>query len=310
MSYKEGIIAAISATTSDDGCSIADIKNYIEINLPHRRKWEHGIFKIALRNALTDGVIQQVKKDRYSLPIKKKGKVKHSASKSKKMRTTPSATKSTTKNEPTTPLPPPEEEDASTKAAIDAAIAATSRVLNDALAEEWTAGAEGTIVKYDEVEELDIAADEADDARCQEQMEEDLRRALQRADNDENKKQAQRAATQSPTSNTTTKNCNQLETIDTNNQKETVTPKRTSHNTTKVQNMTSEGTSTSHKSMRYSKTNVKLMVTLSQNTKMDSNNKGCWMSKGEEESSRDDNTNKWQIKTNTLQQKKNNCNND
>ena len=126
--------------------------------------------------------------------------MKQSATKKRTIK--PSAKKSTTTDKPSTPPPPPENEDASTKAAIDAAIVAASRVLNDVLEDEWKAGAGADVI--DKLDELDIKAEEAHEARNQEQMEDSLRQELQRADHKEIQEQARRKAEKARAATTTT----------------------------------------------------------------------------------------------------------
>ena len=81
MSYKAGIIAAITELKDRTGSSSIAIKKHMQANLPADKKWLNGMFLNALKKAVADGDLAQTKAlYKLSADYKKKAAV---ASKSK-----------------------------------------------------------------------------------------------------------------------------------------------------------------------------------------------------------------------------------
>ena len=192
MSYKAGILAAVAALTNDEFTEV-EIKTQMQAILPSHRKWSNGTFRAALMKAVTDGSIEQRSK-KYGLPIKKKGRVKQSARAMKKRTSRPSAIKTKTKANQTTPLLPPEHNYEASKRRIDALIDDASRTLNGILKNHSEQERQDGANIVNELDELDMKSEAASEARCQEQMEDDLRQELQRADREESRERARRFA--------------------------------------------------------------------------------------------------------------------
>ena len=61
MSYKEGIIAAITELNDRTGSSMIAIKKHMQANLPADKKWMNATFLKALKNEVANGDLVQVK---------------------------------------------------------------------------------------------------------------------------------------------------------------------------------------------------------------------------------------------------------
>merc|ERR1712032_1290303 len=61
MSYKAGIIAAITELKDRTGSSSIAIKKHMQANLPKDKKWLNGMFLNALKKAVADGDLTKVK---------------------------------------------------------------------------------------------------------------------------------------------------------------------------------------------------------------------------------------------------------
>merc|ERR1712194_687597 len=61
MSYKAGIIAAITELKDRTGSSSIAIKKRMQANLPKDKKWLNGMFLNALKKAVADGDLTQTK---------------------------------------------------------------------------------------------------------------------------------------------------------------------------------------------------------------------------------------------------------
>ena len=73
MSYKSGIIAAITELKDRTGSSSIAIKKHMQANLPADKKWLNGMFLNALKKAVADGDLVQVKNSyKLSADYKKK----------------------------------------------------------------------------------------------------------------------------------------------------------------------------------------------------------------------------------------------
>ena len=82
MSYKSGIITAITELKDRTGSSSIAIKKHMQANLPADKKWLNGTFLNALKKAVTDGDLVQIKSSYKLSPEFKKAAV--AASKPKK----------------------------------------------------------------------------------------------------------------------------------------------------------------------------------------------------------------------------------
>jgi len=83
MSYKAGIIAAITELKDRTGSSSIAIKKHMQADLPADKKWLNGMFLKALKKAVVDGDLVQVKNSyKLSADTKKGAKA---ASKPKKV---------------------------------------------------------------------------------------------------------------------------------------------------------------------------------------------------------------------------------
>merc|ERR1712244_118529 len=75
MGYKTGIIAAITELKDRTGSSSIAIKKHMQANLPKDKKWLNGMFLNALKKAVADGDLVQVKNSyKLSADFKKKAK--------------------------------------------------------------------------------------------------------------------------------------------------------------------------------------------------------------------------------------------
>ena len=83
MSYKEGIIGAITALGDRTGSSSIAIKKHMQANLPADKKWLNGMFLKALKKAVADGDLTQVKSS-YKLSAAFKAKAKKKSAPKKK----------------------------------------------------------------------------------------------------------------------------------------------------------------------------------------------------------------------------------
>ena len=61
MSYKAGIFTAITELKDRTGSSSIAIKKHMQANLPTNKKWMNGMFLNALKKAVVDGDLTQVK---------------------------------------------------------------------------------------------------------------------------------------------------------------------------------------------------------------------------------------------------------
>lgn len=85
MSYKKGIIAAIMEINDRSGSSSIAIKKQMLVDFPAGKKWNHTLFLNALKKAVSDGDVVQVKRSyKLSTDYKKKLTATAKLSKSKK----------------------------------------------------------------------------------------------------------------------------------------------------------------------------------------------------------------------------------
>ena len=61
MSYKAGIVTAITELKDRTGSSSIAIKKHMQANLPKDKKWLNGMFLNALKKAVADGNLAQTK---------------------------------------------------------------------------------------------------------------------------------------------------------------------------------------------------------------------------------------------------------
>jgi histone H1/5 len=61
MSYKAGIVKAITELKDRTGSSSIAIKKHMQAAMPTDKKWQNGMFLAALKKAVTDGVLAQTK---------------------------------------------------------------------------------------------------------------------------------------------------------------------------------------------------------------------------------------------------------
>lgn len=76
MSYKEGIVSAITELKDRNGSSMISIKKFMQANLPKDKKWINGIFLNTLRHGVEGGDFIQVKASYKLSPEFKKGLAK------------------------------------------------------------------------------------------------------------------------------------------------------------------------------------------------------------------------------------------
>ena len=73
MSYKAGIFDAITTLKDRTGSSSIAIKKHMQANLPKDKKWLNKTFLTALKNAVADGDLVQIKSSyKLSAEYKKK----------------------------------------------------------------------------------------------------------------------------------------------------------------------------------------------------------------------------------------------
>ena len=73
MSYKAGIVAAITELKDRTGSSSIAIKKHMQANLPADKKWMNATFLAALKKAVADGDLVQTKNSyKLSADFKKK----------------------------------------------------------------------------------------------------------------------------------------------------------------------------------------------------------------------------------------------
>ena len=72
MSYKAGIIAAITELKDRTGSSSIAIKKHMQANLPADKKWLNGMFLNALKKTVADGDLVQIKSSYKLSPDYKK----------------------------------------------------------------------------------------------------------------------------------------------------------------------------------------------------------------------------------------------
>jgi histone H1/5 len=61
MSYKEGVISAISELKDRSGSSMIAIKKYMQEHLPKEKKWLNATFLTALKNGVAAGEFVKIK---------------------------------------------------------------------------------------------------------------------------------------------------------------------------------------------------------------------------------------------------------
>jgi histone H1/5 len=74
MSYKAGIVKAISELKDRTGSSTIAIKKHMQANMPADKKWMNGTFLKALKDGVAAGEFVQVKNS-YKLSAGLKGKI-------------------------------------------------------------------------------------------------------------------------------------------------------------------------------------------------------------------------------------------
>ena len=72
MSYKSGIITAITELKDRTGSSSIAVKKHMQANLPADKKWLNGMFLNALKKAVADGNLVQIKSSYKLSPDYKK----------------------------------------------------------------------------------------------------------------------------------------------------------------------------------------------------------------------------------------------
>ena len=73
MSYKAGIIEAITEQKERSGSSSISIKKYMQAKLPAGKTWKNATFLLALKNGVTSGDLVQNKNSyKLSAEFKKK----------------------------------------------------------------------------------------------------------------------------------------------------------------------------------------------------------------------------------------------
>lgn len=97
MSYKEGIILAITELKDRNGSSMIAIKKHLQSNLPKDKKWINGTFLKVLKAGVANGEFVQVKNSyKLSPEFKKKTTKKPAATTAKKATTKKPAAKKAT----------------------------------------------------------------------------------------------------------------------------------------------------------------------------------------------------------------------
>jgi histone H1/5 len=61
MSYKAGIVKAITELKERTGSSSIAIKKHMQAAMPTDKKWQNGMFLAALKKAVADGVLAKTK---------------------------------------------------------------------------------------------------------------------------------------------------------------------------------------------------------------------------------------------------------
>ena len=73
MSYKEGIVSAITSLKDRNGSSMIAIKKYMQDNLPKGKKWLNATFLSALKSGVAAGDFVKIKNSyKLSAEFKKK----------------------------------------------------------------------------------------------------------------------------------------------------------------------------------------------------------------------------------------------
>ncbi|KAL3934089.1 MAG: hypothetical protein SGBAC_010116 [Bacillariaceae sp.] len=84
MSYKEGIILAITELKDRNGSSMIAIKKHMQGNLPKTKKWINGTFLKVLKTGVANGEFVQIKNSyKLSPEFKKKASAKATTKKAK-----------------------------------------------------------------------------------------------------------------------------------------------------------------------------------------------------------------------------------
>jgi histone H1/5 len=91
MSYKEGIIHAITELKDRNGSSMIAIKKHLQGNLPKDKKWINGTFLKVLKTGVANGEFVQIKNSYKLSPEFKKKVGKKPAAVAKKTTTTKKA---------------------------------------------------------------------------------------------------------------------------------------------------------------------------------------------------------------------------
>ncbi len=90
MSYKAGIVAAITELKDRTGSSSIAIKKHMQANLPKDKKWLNGMFLNALKKAVADGDLMQIKSSyKLSADYKKKAAAASKPKKAPKKKAAP-----------------------------------------------------------------------------------------------------------------------------------------------------------------------------------------------------------------------------
>ncbi|CAJ1925111.1 unnamed protein product [Cylindrotheca closterium] len=87
MSYKEGIILAITELKDRNGSSMIAIKKHLQGNLPKDKKWINGTFLKVLKTGVANGEFVQIKNSYKLSPEFKKKVTKKPAAVAKKTTT-------------------------------------------------------------------------------------------------------------------------------------------------------------------------------------------------------------------------------
>ena len=87
MSYKAGIVKAITELKDRTGSSSIAIKKHMQAAMPTDKKWQNGMFLAALKKAVADGVLAK-NKSSYKLTADYKKKAT-AADKPKKEKVAP-----------------------------------------------------------------------------------------------------------------------------------------------------------------------------------------------------------------------------
>ena len=90
MSYKSGIIGAITELKDRTGSSSIAIKKHMQANLPADKKWMNGTYLNALKKMVADGDLKQVKASyKLSADFKKKAAAASKPKKAPKKKAAP-----------------------------------------------------------------------------------------------------------------------------------------------------------------------------------------------------------------------------